>query len=159
DQSIQPAGNLGISDLAVNVERLTLADGASMPFTVNFNVDGGGAVALNGTVIAQPNVLLDAQAKLTDVALAVANPYVNALTYLQIAGGGLGLEGHLISAPQETLSFDGALSVTNLDVQRTDIPGRLLGWKGLAVTGMTMSLANKHVDLARVELDSAYARV
>jgi hypothetical protein len=159
DQGINPAGNVGVADLGVTIERLTLADGASMPFTVNFSVDGGGTVALNGTAIVQPNVLVDAQAKVTDLALAVANPYVNADTYLQIAGGNLGLEGHLISTPHETLSFDGALTVANLDVQRTDVPGRLLGWKGLDVSGLTLSLVNKHVDLARVDLDAAYARV
>jgi hypothetical protein len=159
DQGITPAGNVAVSDLDATVERVSLADGASMPFTVNFNIDGGGAVALSGTVIALPDVLLDAQAKVTDLALTVANPYVSAETYLQIQGGGLSLEGHLVSAPTETLGFDGALSVANLDVQRTDIPGRLLGWKGLDMNGLMLSLGNKHVDIAHVDLDQAYALV
>ena len=158
DQSIDPAANVGISDLTTTLENVTLADGATMPFTANFNVDGGGTVALNGNVVALPAVRLDAQAKIGDVALATINPYLNAQTYVQIASGALGIEGHLLSNPDETLSFDGQLNLANLDVQREGSE-RLLGFKGLAMNGVTLSVAQKHVDLARVDLDQAYARI
>ena len=159
DQSIDPAATSSISDLATTLEHVTLADGASMPFTVNFNVDGGGSVALDGTVVAMPVVRLDAHAKIGDLALATINPYLNAQTYLQIASGAFGLEGHLLSSPDDALSFDGALNLANLDVLREGMEGRLLGFKGLAMNGVTLSVARKHVDLARVDLDQAYARI
>ena len=159
DQTLDPAATVGISELATTLEHVTLADGATMPFTLNFNVDGGGNVALNGTVVALPAVQLDAQAKIDDVALATINPYLNATTYLQIASGVLGVDGHLLSKPDDALSFDGGITVANLDVLREGIDGRLMGLKDMSMTGVTMSLAKKHVDLARIDLDQAYARI
>jgi hypothetical protein len=159
DHSVDPAASLGVSGLATTLEQVTLADGASMPFTVDFNVDGGGHVALDGTVVAMPAVRVDAQAKVDDLALATINPYLNAQTYLQIASGGLGLDGHLQSNPDETLSFDGRLNVADLNVLREGAEDRLVGFKGLAMDGITLSVGQKHVDLARVDLDQAYARI
>ena len=159
DAAVDPAATLAISNLTTSVDALSLADGAAMPFTVGFDVDAGGHVAANGTAIVSPALRVDAQAKVTDLALTPANPYLLAQTYLQITSGTLGLEGHVAANPDETLAFDGALGVNGLDARREGVESRLTGMKSLAVSGLTLSLAQQRIDVARAELDGAYLRV
>ena len=159
DQGVDPAAALGISGLAATVEGLTLADGATMPFTLSFNVDGGGTVALAGTVAAFPVVRVDAKAQIGGLGLAMVNPYLRADTYLQLASGALGVDGHLVSNPDEAFGYDGELQLVDLEVQREGETERFAGLKNLTMKGITLSTTQRKVDIARAELDTAFAKI
>ena len=159
DQGVDPAATLGISGLTASLDTFTLADGATMPFAVNFNVDGGGAVALNGTLMAFPDVHVDAKTQITGLALNIANPYLRTQTYVQFDSGALSVDGHLVSNPNEAFGFDGELGLSGLEVQREGVDDRFAGLKSLAVKGITLSTAQRKIDVARAELDSAFAKI
>src|SRR5262249_24621445 len=149
DAAVNPTAKLGVSELSVAIDQFTLADNATMPFTANFSLDGGGHVEVNGTAVAMPAARVDAQFKVEELALAAANPYLNAQTYLQVAGGALGVDGHVQSSPEETLAFDGAVNIAGLDVQREGLEGKLTGMRSFSLSGLTLSLAQKRIDIAR----------
>lgn len=159
DQGVNPPADVGISGLAASLDMLSLADGAVMPFNVSFNVSGGGSIAVDGTVTAFPDVRVDAKAKIDALGLPVVNPYLGETTYLQLNSGALGIEGHLVSNPQELFGFDGQLQLAELDVSREGAQDHFLGLKRFDLNGLTVSMARKRVDIARGELVGAFARI
>jgi len=159
DQGVNPPGNIGVSGLAASLDTLSLADGAVMPFNVRFNVSGGGSVAMDGTVTAFPDVRVDAKAKIDALGLPVVNPYLGETTYLQLNSGALGIDGHLVSNPEELFGFDGQLQLTELDVLREGAEDHFLGLKRLDLNGLTVSMAQRRVDISRGELTGAFARI
>ncbi len=159
DQGVAPAASLGITGFAASLDGLTLADAAVMPFALQFNVDGGGAVALDGTVTARPVVHIDAKAKIDALALNLVNPYLRADTYLQLASGALSVDGHLVSNPAETFGFDGSLQLVDLEVQREGEEQRFAGLKRLDLKGITASAARRKLDIARAELAAPFAKI
>lgn len=159
DQGIAPPAKLGITGVGISLDGLTLADAAVMPFTLRFNVDGGGAVALEGKLTALPEVLVDATADIDAIALNLLNPYLRADTYVQLASGWLSVDGHVVSNPQEPFGFDGALQLADLEVQREGLEQRFAGLKLLDLKGITASTTRRKVDIARGELTAPFARV
>jgi uncharacterized protein involved in outer membrane biogenesis len=159
DQSVNPAADIGITGLAASLDSVSLADGAVMPFNVGFNVASGGSIAMDGTLTAFPEVRVDAKTKIDALGLAVANPYLNVTTYLQLKSGALGVDGHLVSNPQETFGFDGQLQLTELDVAREGAEDHFLGLKRFDVNGLTVSMAQRRVDISRGELVGAFAQI
>ena len=152
DQGVNPAANIGISGLTVSLDSVSLADGAVMPFNIGFNVSGGGSVAMDGTLTAFPAVRVDAKTKIDALGLPIVNPYLNATTYLQLKSGALGVDGHLVSNPEELFGFDGQLQLTDLDVGREGADDHFLGLKRFDLNGLTVSMAQRRVDIARGEL-------
>ncbi len=159
DHGVDPAATLGISALTASLDKFTSADGAAMPFALNFTVDGGGKVALNGTLTALPDVRVDAKSQISGLALNVANPYLHTETYLQLPSGTLDVDGHLVSNADELFGFDGALTLANLEMQREGVSDRFAGLKHLGLTGIKLSTTHREIDIARAELDSAFTRV
>ena len=80
-------------------------------------------------------------------------------TYLQLNSGALGIDGHLVSNPQELFGFDGQLQLTELDVVREGAEDHFLGLKRLDLNGLTVSMAQRRVDISRGELTGAFARI
>ena len=159
DRGVAPAAALGIGAVTASVDSFTLDDGAVMPFTLNFSVDSGGAVALAGTLTAFPDVRVDARSQITGLVLTPVNAYLRADTYLQLASGALRVEGHLVSNADEAFGYDGELQLTDVEVQREGEEQRFAGLKSLALTGITVSASKRKLDIARAELDSAFAKV
>ncbi len=159
DGGVDPPANLGIAALNFSLDTFTLADNAAMPFNASFNVDSGGSIAMDGTVTAFPAVRVDAKAKIDALGLPIVNPYLNATTYLQLKSGALGVEGHLVSNPEELFGFDGQLRLADLDVGREGAADHFLGLKRFDLNGLTVSMAHRRVDIARGELVGAFARI
>jgi hypothetical protein len=143
----------------MSLDTVSLANDAVMPFSVNFNVGGGGSVAMDGTVAAFPEVRVDAKAKIDALGLPIANPYLGVTTYLQLKSGVLGIDGHVVSNPQELFAFDGQLQLTELDVVREGAEDHFLGLKRLDLNGLTVSMAQRRVDISRGEITGAFARI
>ncbi len=102
---------------------------------------------------------VDAKAKIDALGLPIVNPYLNATTYLQLKSGALGIEGHLVSNPEELFGFDGQLQLADLDVGREGADDHFLGLKRFDLNGLTVSMAHRRVDIARGELVGAFARI
>jgi uncharacterized protein involved in outer membrane biogenesis len=159
DLGVNPPAHLGLAALNVSLDTFSLADNAVMPFSAHFDVDGGGSIAVDGTLTALPEVRVDATAKIDALGLSIANPYLGLTTYLQLKSGALGIDGHVVSNPQELFGFDGRLQLTELDVGREGADDHFLGLKRFDLNGLTVSMAQHRVDIARGELVGAFARI
>ncbi len=157
DQGVNPPTALGISGLNVSFDTFVMTNGATMPFKVGFNVEGGGAVAVDGTMVAAPELKIDAKVKIDALALPIINPYLDVTTYLQLKSGLLSIDGQVVSSPQEMFGFDGQLQLMNLDVGRESAADHFLGLKRFDLNGLTVSMAHRRVDIARGELEGAFA--
>lgn len=159
DGGVDPPARLLVNGLAATLDGFSLAADAAMPFTLNFNVDGGGTVALDGTLTALPVVKVDAMSQISGLALTTANPYLRADTFLQLVSGALGVNGHLVSNAEEAFGFDGELRLSDVEVRREGETDRFAGLKRLDLSGITLSSARRQIDVARGELDSAFAKI
>ncbi len=97
DRGVEPAASAWHQWSGGVGRRLTLADGATMPFKLSFNVDGGGAVGLDGTLTAIPSLRVESKVRIDALALNVVNPYLLAETYLQLPSGALTIDGQVLS--------------------------------------------------------------
>ena len=159
DHAVMPVATVGINTLGVSLDGFTLDPDAAMPFTVNFSVDGGGTVALNGTLSAVPDVRVDTKVAVTALALAAINPYLNVGTYLQFGSGTIGVDVQVVSNPDETFGFDGQVQLADVQVKREGVAERFVDLKRLELKGITLSSTHRRVDIARANVDAAYLRV
>lgn len=159
DQGNTPAANLGLTGINLSLQSLSLEDGAAFPLHLDFAVDGGGTIAIDGSLTVVPDLRLSAATQVTGLVLPIAQPYVASATNVEVGAGTLDLQGQLASSPEETLAFDGTLDVQGLEVLGETTRTRLVGWKRLALDGIALRLDAAHAEVASLTLDEPYGRV
>lgn len=156
DHSITPAGEVSMDNVAIALDDWSLAAGSSSPLRATGNL-AGGRFTLDGELGLLPAVELAADIDLSDLALATGEPWVQPHALIGIAGGRLDVAGHLAHNPRETLAWRGGLSVADLDIRESATDETVLGWQRLGVERIDLALDDGRLDMAPVELDTAFA--
>jgi hypothetical protein len=159
DQGNAPAANLGLTGINLSLQSLSLEDGAAFPLHLDFAVDGGGTIALDGSLTAVPELRLSAAMQVSGLVLPIVQPYVASATNVEVGAGTLDLKGQLASSPEESLAFDGTIDVQGLEVLGEATRTRLVGWKRLALDGLALRLDAARAEVASLTLDEPYGRV
>lgn len=148
-----------VADLDFRLRDLTLEEGARLPLEARLELEQGGVLKLAGTVSALPDLTLDAELGISDFAFAQLQPYVDNVLHVDIRSGNLALEGHVTSSPQETLVFDGDVSVRDLDVHDRVRREKLLAWRELGLDDLRLRLDAGRLRVSRVRFDRPFARL
>jgi len=159
DRTLREPQPIGISDFDLRLEDLDNAPDTRFPLNLSFSSNAGGRIALNGTVGALPTPLLDAELTVDDLALGIAQPYLNDLALAQIDDGTVSTRTRLTVSAEETLSASGELSVDGLSIASTRPEERLVGWQQLGVNEFNYSHTAGALQISQVTVSKPYARL
>lgn len=159
DRTLRDPDPIGISDFDLSLENLDNAPDSRFPLTVSFNSKAGGRVTLDGAMGALPAPYLDAELTVDDLALGVAQPYLNDLAVVKIDGGVVSTSTRLAVSAEEPLSATGQLSVDGLSIASTQPEERLVGWQRLGVNEFNYSHAAGALEISQVSVSEPYARL
>jgi hypothetical protein len=152
-------GRLAIADLDLVLRDVTNEPGAKFPMELAVAFGAGGTLEATGSVVAQPEVILDADVALEGVQLKQAQPWVSDIARIAILEGALGADGHVVSNPQESFAFEGDARITGLDTRDLVRNEKLLGWRELGVDDVQFFLDGNRARIARVRLVRPFARI
>lgn len=160
DQALsgEPA-QIVIDPLRVELRDLSNQPGAVSPLSVSAVLGSGGQADLDGELTLLPDLSVDARLELGQVALAVAQPYLSEFARMTLNDGALDAQFAIANNPDEPLSADGGLSVSQLEIADAVKEERLLGWQSLMVDRLKFSLAENRLDISEVALAAPYARL
>lgn len=142
-----------IDNAEVDLEKVTLADGAAIPVKIALSLPAQGAINLHGSIVLAPlQATLSVDA--ANVSLATISPYIEPMFNVHITQGAVSAKGDVhaalpANAPME-LDYTGSVTVDRLGLVDGVGNEPLAGWSQLAVNGIEfkatpLSLAVKDV--------------
>ncbi len=159
DHSVEPFADIGIADLELSVSDISIVPGARFPTSLTLQVRSGGTLAMEGMISILPEVELDFDLIVENIALAGAHPYIKPLADVHLDSGAINLNGHIRSSREELLSFAGDLEITDFDISETDEGSRLGSWKRMAASNMALSISGQSLEISEVLLDQLYGDI
>lgn len=162
DRNTDPVAAVGVRDLAASVTDLDLEDGTAMPTKLSFSLASGGRLAFEGAATAFPAPEVTGRLDIEDLALAVAQPYLNPFLRVRLVDGALDLAGDLRHAPDQLLTLQGELGVTDFELHDGGRDERLAAWAQLDLDRFEANvtdLENLEVNTSILEFQGLYGRL
>ncbi|MEE4173428.1 MAG: DUF748 domain-containing protein [Xanthomonadales bacterium] len=158
DRTVEPALTAEIQGLALEIEGIDLEDGSEFPLAVNARLESGGDLAFQGAVTAFPELTATGRIDITGLAIPLAQPYVNALANVDLAGGTLDLTADIRHGPDQLLEAAGNLQLTDLDVVDRGREERLVSWTALTLDRFEADLSAERIETSTAQLQGLYGR-
>ena len=153
DQTIAPAAQLGLQDIAINIDGISEKRDTPWPLHASFNASNGGRFEAEGTVVAA-TLLVDMQIKLVDLSLKAVQPYLGKATTLTLVNGAVSGEGRARYGPDGT-GYSGMLAVNNLRLTEDGTKADFMIWKSLTARKIEATPTALQIgDLALIGLDT-----
>ena len=159
DRSVEPFADIGIADLNLSVSDINNDPGAKFATSLAMQVRTGGTLTMDGTVSMLPEIELDLDLVIDNIALAGAHPYITPLADVNMDSGALNLNGHMNSSDEEPLSFTGDLDIVDFEITETDEGSRLGSWQKMAVNNVALSLSKQELEISEVVLNQFYGDI
>lgn len=150
---------LGLRDLGLSVDAFTLKEGASFPVRLDGQVEGGGVLGFDGTLQLLPGLDLEGEARIDDLGLAQAEPYLRQFAGARIDSGALNLDGRMRTDAQEPFAFQGAAGVQALHIDDGSDEEPLIGWDSIRSEQLDLSLDSRQLSTAPISVDGIAGRV
>lgn len=154
DQSVSPALNIGLNNIAVATSGITQDLSKTLPLKASLNVASGGSIAVNGeinpsTAATQMNVEVNA------LALKPVQPFIAQFAKLELANGAIYTKGKATYNAKEQ-SYLGSLTVASLRLNETGTNNSFLQFKKLFTPGLRVNAQGLNIQRLTLEgLDTA----
>jgi hypothetical protein len=159
DQSVEPAADIGVQSLDLQIAGISNEPGAAFPSVLTIVTRTGGGISLDGSVTVLPAPIVDMELSIDSLALAAGHPYIKPLADVNLDSGALNMSGHLHSGPDDPLMLEGDLSVTDFLITETDHGTALGSWTRLDVERLALSVAANQLTISEVRFEQPYADV
>jgi len=160
DQSLRgESARVAIDPLRVELRDISNQPDAVLPLSVSAVLSSGGRADLEGELVLLPAPRIDAGLELSQVALAVAQPYLAEFARMALRSGALDADFRIATSPDEPLSADGGLTVSQLEIADAVKDERLIGWESLGIDRLQLTLAGNRLDVSEIQLAAPYARL
>jgi len=155
DESVAPAAELALEDIAFDVDGISDDFAAGLPIRASFRAHDGGSFEAAGRIVpAEPAA--DLKFKLADWSLKPAQPYLSAQTALTLASGLLAVDGHAVHGKRGS-SFKGSVSVRDLRLDESATGELFLSWKSLGSRDLEATAAK--LEIRELSLDGVDTKV
>ncbi len=159
DESVQPAAELGVESLDLEIRDIDNQPGAVFPTTLSLQAVRGGTVTAEGSITLLPQPVLDFAIETRELALAAAQSYIEPLADVSLDSGVLDADARFASSPDDPLLFEGDLFLRDFLITETDLDTRLGSWDRLAATGVIFSAAGESLEVSEVRVDRPYGDI
>ncbi len=155
DDSVKPAADLALNDIAMSVDGLSDNLAAPLPVQLSFHARDGGSFKASGQVVpADPSAKLHFM--LENLALKPAQPYLAELAKLKLASGQLDAEGRAAYGRQGA-SYAGSFSLRNVRLLEADTNAVFLRWK--SVGSRNLKATSARLNIGRLDIDHLGAKL
>jgi len=159
DRGTEPAAALTVVGLDLALSNIDNNPDTTMPLSVAADLDGGGALGLEGNLVALPAAAFEGRATVTAVPLALAQPYLERFAAIAIENGALGAEFELVLNPAGAVRAEGSAGIDDLALSDTVENKPLLSWKRLAIDRFQADTEATRVEVSRVGLTEPFGRI
>jgi hypothetical protein len=159
DDSVDPAAKIGYRSLDLSIRDISNEAAAVFPTSLTLVARTEGVISVDGTIAVLPTPDLDLDVRVENLALAGAHPYLQTLADLSLDSGALNLSANLRSSAAEPLLLHGDVQIVDFLITETDEGSRLGSWNKLLANNLTMSAANKSLEISEIRLDQPYADI
>ena len=159
DESVTPTADIGWESLDVDIRDISNAEGAAFPTTVELLGREGGTISTDGTITVLPAPDIDLNISIDALALASAQPYLDALADLNLDSGALNVTAQLQSSPDDAVRFAGDVEIVDFLITETDEGSRLGSWQSLEADNVVFSAAGNSLDVSEVRLTKPYGDI
>jgi uncharacterized protein involved in outer membrane biogenesis len=148
DESVAPVADLAFEDIALDLENISDDWKIALPLRASFKAHGGGSFEAEGKVTpAEPAA--DIRLKLSELSLFPAQPYLSAVTKLNLVDGRLSTEGRVSYNAKET-GYQGSFALNNLRLNEAESGNLFLTWKALG--SRKFEVTPKKLDIGELTL-------
>lgn len=154
DRATEQPAEVELVDLAVTLGGLSHQMDEPVSYSVSTALASGGQFTANGQVTPAP-FNFEAALSGTDIALAVAEPYLQLGANLSVADGKLGFDGNLDLDGQDdpvTGTFSGTAQIAGMDLRLPDDEGRLVSWQLLRLAPVEFNVNPARLEIGTVTL-------
>ncbi len=154
DQTVSPALNIGLNNIAVSTSGVTQDLSKTLPLKASLNVASGGSIAVNGnfnpsTAATQMNVEVNA------LALKPAQPFIGQFAKLNLVSGAIYTKGKATYNAKEQ-GYSGSLTVAGLRLNEVGTNNSFLQFKRLFTPGLHVNTQGLNIQRLTLEgLDTA----
>jgi hypothetical protein len=149
DETVSPAVELALDNIAVGVDGVSENLKAPLPLKASLDVRSGGRLEIAGKLTpAEPAA--DLQLKLSNLALKPAQPYVAKFAALDLVGGQASAEGRVIRNAKNS-GYRGSFAVRDLRLNEAGTKEVFLAWKSLSSSDLELSPTR--LEMALLSLD------
>lgn len=153
DESVAPAAELVLEDLALDIDGISENLAKALPLRAAFRARDGGSFHAAGQIVPGDGAA-DLRLKLADMVLKPLQPYLSAQVALSLSDGRLSAEGRATYGKRAN-GFKGSFSVSSLHLNLADTNELFLSWKSLASKEMEVTSSKLEIkDLALDGLDT-----
>ncbi len=155
EASVNPALELALDNIAVQVDSVSNDLAAPLPVRLSFDARTGGHFESEGKLVPS-TASADVNFKLTDFALKLAQPFLTAKTTLTLADGKLSTQGRAIYNDKGP-NVKGEFAVRDLRLMEPGADQPLLAWKTFGSRDLT--LTQKELNLGELRLNGLDTRL
>jgi len=154
DQTVSPALNIGLNNIAVSTSGVTQDLSKNLPLKASLNVASGGNIAVNGTVnpsttATQMNVEVNA------LALKPAQPFIGQFAKLNLVSGAIYTKGKATYNAKEQ-GYVGSLTIGSLRLNEAGTNNSFFEFKKLFTPGLRVNAQGLNIQRLTLEgLDTA----
>lgn len=132
--------SLVLQNVLVSVKDLTLQKNTRFPLRLDGQLAGGGKLAFDGTLQLLPTTALEGDARIDELALKQAEPYLRQFADVRLDSGTLNLSGQIHTNAQQPFAFQGSAGVDSLSIRDASNDELLIGWQGLQTEQLDLGI-------------------
>ena len=158
DRTLHDAGKIEIASLDLSADSLSNKADSAFPFSLTAGLAPGGTVKIEGKAAALPKVTLDGKLAVTDLPVALAQPYLHDRAKLAIEDGKLDIQGDVTMHDPEGLKIAGQGEIRSLKVLDEVQKGQLLSWDKLSIDRYVYHQDKNDLNISQVTLAGPFVR-
>jgi hypothetical protein len=145
--------------LAASMQNFTLAAENRMAFTTDISLESGGTIDLQGELQLFPALAVQTSAVIKALEMQPIQSYLDKYAYIDVVNGHIDSTINLQTDQQDPLALQGNLALTSFQLDNQKLKEKLLSFEKLAVNTIDFSVAQKHLSVSEVIVDTPYSRI
>lgn len=161
DRGLQPSPALALQPLNLRIDGYSTEPGTSVQVDADATINGLGNLSIRATANLD-TLATEADVEVSNLALALAQPYIARQTSLTLTGGALAAKGRLTFAgtnPKAQLGFKGEVSISGLRTVDNVLRQDFVKWDALRLSGVDYQSWPANLSISSIDAQSPYARV
>lgn len=151
--------SLALEDLMLSASDLSLQEGARFPVALDGQLEGGGTLAFEGSLQLLPTAVLAGNARIDELALNQAQPYLRQFANVQLRDGTLNLDGRMQTGAGQPFAFEGSAGIETLNIRDGSNQDPLIGWQSLNTKKLDLNLGERRIETAPITVDGLFGRL
>lgn len=143
DEAVTPAAELGLEDIALDLEGISEDPKVAMPLRASFKSRDGGDFMAEGKIV-RAGPTADIQMKLTALSLKPAQPYLSAVAKLKLAEGRLSTAGRA-SYNAKGAGYRGSFALRDLRLNEEASNNLFMSWKSLGTSAFEVTPSSLNI--------------